>query len=123
MDGPFNLTQNNIDKVKEQAGVYILGGKSADGKSWGCYVGRSDNDISERLQFWFDLIEGARKPENTTDRCILGKGPDHYWRAYTNTSRKAYNEECRVYHKHGYTCNAIHPAKSNNAWSHLVCGE
>lgn len=123
MDGPFTLNQANIDKVRQQAGAYILGGRSGDGKLWGCYVGRSDDDISARLQYWLDLITGARRAGNDTDRCILRSEPGSYWRLYANTAREAYNEECRVYHKHGYTCNAIHPAKSSDVWSCPVCGE
>jgi hypothetical protein len=122
MDGPFNLTQGNINKVNQRSGAYILGGKSAHGKYWGCYAGRSDDDISERLQYWLDLINGARELVNHTDRCILRRRPDLYWRSHTTTAKAAYNEECRLYHE-GYSCNAIHPAKSNNAWNCPICSE
>ena len=123
MEGPHTLTQGNIDKVKHQAGVYILGGKSSDGSHWGCYVGRSDDDIAARLQHWLDLVEGIRQPENDTDRCMLRKNPDHYWRTYSTTAKEAYNEECRIYHEKDYTCNAIHPAKSSSTWRCPSCGE
>jgi hypothetical protein len=123
MKGPFTLTQENVDKVKAEPGAYILGGKSSNGKYWGCYVGRSDEDISNRLQHWLDLMSGDRDPENDTDLCLLGKNPDRYWRVYTATAREAFDEECRVYHKHGYSCNSIHPAKSSRRWTCLICGE
>lgn len=51
MEGPFKLIDKNIDRVKRQSGVYILGNKESDNKYVGYYVGRSDDNIAERLAY------------------------------------------------------------------------
>ena len=82
MKGPFDLTINNINLIKNEPGVYILGKKHSDGGYWGCYVGRSDDDISKRINYWFNLVEGKESPRNETERCVVASEPIYYWREY-----------------------------------------
>jgi len=124
MEGPFNLTAENIAKVRKEPGVYILGFRGADGKDYGCYVGRSDEDISGRLGAWFALLTGDHIPHNDSERCVLRRRPDRYWREYAQSANQAYERECAIYHEHGqgYECNDVHPAKSYQHWHCPICG-
>jgi hypothetical protein len=124
MEGPFDLTAGNIAKVREELGVYILGYYSGtERKDYGCYVGRSDDNVASRLSSWLSLVNGGREPQNDSERCVLKSNPDRYWREYTSTAKQAYERECEIYHEHGqgYECNDIHPAKSSQDWTCPVC--
>lgn len=125
MRGPFDLTTENIRLIKNEPGVYVLGGKNSDGSYWGCYVGRSDEDVADRISYWFNLINGDEVPKNDSEKCIIRSSPKYYWREYTNSAREAYELECKIYHDHdnGYSCNVIHPAKTYSSWSCPICGE
>lgn len=121
MEGPFNLTAENINRVKKQSGVYILGNKESDNKYVGYYIGRSDDNIAERLAFWLNLIQAEEKPKNDSEKCIISNSPKLYWRDYTDSAKQAYEKECKIYHEKEYECNKIHPAKTYNAWVCPVC--
>lgn len=123
MEGPFKLIDKNINKVKRQPGVYILGDKKSDKKYVGYYVGRSDDNIAERLAYWFYLIQAEEESKNDSEKCIINKSPKLYWMDYTNSAKQAYEKECKIYHEKEkeYVCNKIHPAKTYNAWVCPVC--
>lgn len=125
MEGPFDLIVKNVNLIKNEPGVYILGNKNSDGSYWGCYVGRSDEDISNRINHWLNLINGIESPENDSEECVIENKPIYYWREYVNLAKEAYDLECRIYHDHddGYTCNDIHPAKTYNSWFCPICGK
>ena len=118
MEGPFDLTSENVAKINRNPGVYILGYFS-NGKNCGAYVGRSDTDLRDRME--------DHLPENERNDCLRGHSLDRYWREYCASALEAYNRECEIYHEHGngsgYTCNVIHPSKSNPRWTCPVCGE
>ena len=124
MDRPFDFTSENVENIRQEPGVYILGYRGTDDKDYGCYVGRSDDNMASRLASWLNLLNGGRQPANSSERCIKRRNPDRYWREYTQTAKGAYDRECQIYHEHGegYECNDIHPAKSNQRWSCPVCG-
>ena len=121
MGGPFKLIAKNINKVKSQSGVYILGNKESDNKYVGYYVGRSDDNIAERLAYWLILIQGEDEPKKDSEKCIISNSPKLYWRDYTNSAKQAYEKECRIYYDKRYVCNKINPAKTYNAWVCPVC--
>lgn len=124
MDGPFDFTSKNVEKIRQEPGVYILGYRDTDGEDYGCYVGRSDENVASRLAAWLNVLDGSRKGANSSERCIKRRNPDRYWREYTKTAKGAYDRECQIYHNQedGHECNDIHPAKSNERWSCPVCG-
>ena len=96
MNGPFDLTIKNINLIKEEPGVYILGGKNSDDSYWGCYVGRSDEDISDRINHWFNLVNKVESPENDSEECIVDNKPIYYWREYVSSAKEAYDLECKI---------------------------
>jgi len=115
-NGPYDLTQDNVGKLKSQPGAYIIG-YSRDGAIYGAYVGRSDDDLKGRLR--------DHLPANETNECIKRLGCDRFWYQYADSAKAAYDIECTTYHKQngGYSCNVNHPAKSNSNWKCPVCGE
>ncbi len=114
MEGPFGLTAENVSNIKEKPGVYVLGYHS---ENYGAYVGRSDISLRERMK--------DHLPEYEKNSCMRRLSVDRFWIEYTESALAAYNQECQIYHKHGsgYTCNSIHPSKSNPQWTCPVCGE
>ncbi|XOA42985.1 MAG: hypothetical protein ACKKMO_00745 [Candidatus Nealsonbacteria bacterium] len=123
MKGPFDLTSKNIQNVKKEPGVYILGNKENNDKYIDYYVGRSDSDISDRLTYWLNLTQGEVEPKNDSERCVLNNRPKFYWRNYTESARQAYEQECKIYHDKKHECNDIHPAKTYSTWFCPVCNE
>ena len=114
MEGPFGLTAENVSNIKEKPGVYVLGYHS---ENYGAYVGRSDISLRERMK--------DHLPEYEKNSCMRRLSVDRFWIEYTESALAASNQECQIYHKHGsgYTCNSIHPSKSNPQWTCPVCGE
>lgn len=114
MRGPYRLRQINIDQyVSSKSGAYCLTYSAGD-KNMACYVGRSDNDLNSRLK--------DHLPGNEIDPCIIRKSVDKFYFQETNSTREAYDLECKWYHEYKPSCNNIHPDKTYLNWSCPVCG-
>lgn len=86
MKGSYELTTERIDEVvtKTSAGNYALGYRS-DGTFILCYVGRSDDDVKERLKSW------------------VGKTKKYkgFMFSYATSPKAAFEKECKNYHDFG----------------------
>jgi hypothetical protein len=103
--GPYPLTDAGVKAavLSKSPGAYALGKMGADGVFYIDYVGRSDEDIAERL---------------------LKHAPEYYpqfFFGYYSTSQAAHAKECWLYHTFKPPKNLIHPAKPKN--SRLACPE
>lgn len=99
LDGPWNLTDEIIDEnfTETKPGNYILC-KKADSKGYFVpnYVGRSDNDLKDRLHKWV--------------------GKYKYFKAeYATSAQQAFEKECNHWHElggpEGKLDNKVHPAR------------
>ncbi len=90
--GPHKFTQENINVhvATKGIGVYALD-NTTDGKFKVSYVGRSDNDLPGRL---------AKH---------LGKGYQYFKYGYFDSTKAAFECECRIYHDFDPPDNDIHP--------------
>ncbi len=100
MEGPFPLDSQSINyEVEKAIGVYILGENSDIQSFKPRYVGRSDDDLNERLH--------QHEKENYT----------HFVYLYADSEEDAYYMECVLYHNYGEDVvlkNEIHPDKPKN---------
>lgn len=87
MKGPYPLSHRSIDEHvdKERKGVYLLY-VTKDGPPR--YVGRSDDDLNERLRSWVGA--SGRFGDYRFFRFEYVRGP-----------RKRFERECNLYHQHG----------------------
>lgn len=97
---PYPLSNDVIEDVVEPGcpGVYVLYGFDNSGRSAPRYVGRADRDLRARLRDWL--------------------GDSRYmWFvfAYASSPKKAYEEECHLYHQLQPLDNRIHPDRPNGA--------
>lgn len=102
--GPFPLTQNGIDSnvKKTSAGAYALG-KVENGTFYIRYVGRSDNDVNDRLH---DHV---------------GKY-SRFKYEYYGSAKAAFEKECRLYHDFKPTNNKVHPSRpAGSGWKCPRC--
>ena len=90
LTGPFSINSVDLYVTRASPGVYIL---SKDGRT-ASYVGRSDTDVSFRIR----------------QSISEGYGYTHFWFEYTASSRDAYLEECKYYHRYNPPDNTTHPA-------------
>lgn len=92
-EGPFTLTAETISKLvtKKSPGAYALGRLTAAG-FYVDYVGRSDDDLANRLQNW------------------VGEYP-HFKAGYYPTAQAAFIKECELYHDFTGLHNKVHPAR------------
>ena len=92
-------------------GVYALTTTSQESI---LYVGRSDEDLNDRLKKHIGEMSKSKKK-------------DYTWYKYkiTSTKREAYEDECRLFHKHNPPDNSIHPAtpEGTNYPCPLKCGK
>lgn len=97
MSGPYKLDMQTITEVVERIshGAYVLSANSHTAH----YVGRSDSDVAGRLKWW---VENSRKYT-------------HFWCEYANSSKEAFEIECRWYHKYKPVDNDKHPERSRGA--------
>lgn len=108
MQGPFNLTNEEIDKqiTKTSAGNYALGSVKDDGTFIVKYVGRSDTDLNARL------------------KAHVGKHPKFKY-SYATSPKSAFEKECKNFHDFGGTDsleNDIHPDRpANSGWKCPSC--
>ncbi len=113
LNGPYPLDNQYVNSLANRCGVYVL----VRQQGWQetiIYVGRS-TDLRTRLQ--------QHLPGNEKNDCIRQRSPTHFRFTYTREEREAYEEECRLYHRHQPPCNDLHPAKSDNRWKCPVCGQ
>jgi len=100
MSGPFEL------KLKSP-GNYALG-YTRDLTFYVLYVGRSDDDVDNRIKSW------------------VGKNPNytHFMFSYAKSSRDAFEKECKNYHDFDVPQdNKEHPKRPDGTdWKCPVCG-
>lgn len=103
--GPHPLTSDGVAlAVKAKSpGAYALGKMGTDGVFYIDYIGRSDDDVANRLL--------QHVPEPYPQFCF----------GYYSSAKAAYDKECWLYHTFRPTNNKVHPAKPKN--SSLVCPE
>ena len=106
MLGPYNLTNNEIDRVitRTSPGNYALGYTKE--KTFNvCYVGRSDNDVNARLKSW------------------VGKTSQPQFKfSYASSAKTAFEKECHNYHDFNPVDNTIHPDRpANTNWKCPRC--
>lgn len=104
MSGPYSLDLGIISNVVPESspGAYIL---SEDGKI-AHYVGRSDNDLAERLN-----RQANNYPKYT-----------HFWFETTTSAKTAFDLECRWWHKFQPEDNEKHPDRPDGSdWQCPVC--
>lgn len=96
MKGPFEIDTETIDgEVSEtSAGNYALGKKNDNGGLTVHYVGRSDDDLNDRLNDYVD--------HNIYT---------HFKYSYAGNPKAAFEEECRNYHDWKKLDNDIHPRR------------
>ena len=103
MNGPFRLTQNVIEKIipDNVIGNYAYGNVDETGTFVVQYVGRSDNNLKERIGH--------------------GIGNYEYFKfSIASSPLDAYHKECKNYHDfggdQGLLDNEIHPDKPNHVF-------
>lgn len=104
LTGPYSLTAQNIDAqiTKISPGNYALG---TDGAKFTVnYVGRSDEDLNNRLKSW------------------VGSYTHFKW-GYASSPMAAFLKECENYHDFGiHGDNKVHPARpGGSAWKCPRC--
>lgn len=108
--GPYQLNENNIQQiVPDCPGVYTLGFPSQRQNNAFVVerVGRSDNDIRERL--------GSH---------IANSDYSHFMYCYTSSAFDAFVNECHLYHDYDSAENLIHPDRPNGTnWSCPRCDQ
>lgn len=107
MNGFYDLTDKEIDKqvTKTSAGNYALGHVD-NNKFIVEYVGRSDNNLNERLKKWVGSYEKFKY-------------------SYASSPKSAFEKECENYHDFGEVeklDNDIHPDRpDDSSWKCPVC--
>ena len=103
MNGIYDLNDETIDIYvnDNRIGNYALGYIS-NNKFFVCYVGRSDNNIKQRLRQHINENENYK----------------YFKFSYANDEREAYLKECKNWHDFGglddLLINKIHPDKPKN---------
>lgn len=85
LGGPYSLTEQGIDYnvTRTSPGVYVLGHTREDDAFIVKYVGRSDDDLNDRLKQW------------------VGKGYHEFKFGYSDSPKAAFEKECTIYHDFG----------------------
>ena len=102
----YDLTYDEIDRLvlKNSIGNYAYGYLNDKGVFIVCYVGRSDNDLKERIKHGIEDMKAD--PTCRYERFKF---------SYADSIREAYEKECQNYHdfggEEGYLRNEVHPAK------------
>lgn len=105
LNGPYSLTSSGVsDAVKQKsAGAYALG-KTDNGVFAVHYVGRSDDDVANRLQ-----------------QHVSKWYPDFKF-GYFSSPKAAFEKECHLYHDFTPPDNKVHPARpAGSNWSCPAC--
>lgn len=103
--GPHPLTAAGVNAsvTAKSPGAYALGKMGNDGVFYIDYVGRSDEDVADRLT--------KHTPEYY----------QQFFFGYYPTAQAAHAKECWLYHTFKPVKNLIHPAKPKSSW--LACPE
>lgn len=108
LKGPYELTDKSINEnvTLTSAGAYALG-ESRNGTFYVSYVGRSDDDVNDRLHDWAGKYETFKFD-------------------YFDLPKAAFEKECRLYHdfggSEGKLDNKEHPDRpDNSSWQCSVC--
>lgn len=104
LKGSYALTESGIDAnvTRTSAGAYALG-RVKDETFLVSYIGRSDDDVNDRLK---DHVDDY----------------DRFKYAYFPSPKAAFEKECNLYHDFDPPDNKIHPARPNNTnWSCPRC--
>lgn len=109
LNGPYQLSLEKIDRVvtKTLPGTYVLERKDSPNSFVVNYVGRSDDDINDRLKNWVGV-----------------KGYKRFKFSYFDSPKAAFEKECEIYHDFGEDKldNEIHPDCPNDEyWRCPVC--
>jgi hypothetical protein len=92
LTGPHALTKKTIDEVvtETSAGVYALGFNDTTNTFFIDYVGRSDNDVNNRLHEWEGKYEQFKFD-------------------YFPSAKAAFEKECKLFHDFEPPGNTTHP--------------
>ncbi|GGF28982.1 hypothetical protein GCM10011611_38830 [Aliidongia dinghuensis] len=109
LTGPYAHTSAEVDNqvTRTSAGAYALGRTDSSGTFLVSYVGRSDDDLNNRLK---------THASNATYK--------QFKYGYMGSSKAAFEKECTLYHDFGESSldNKIHPARpANSTWSCPKC--
>lgn len=105
LNGPYRLDNATIEKTfpKVDSGTYVLGHINNEGLFIVEYVGRSDNDLNDRLKSWIGEYS-------------------HFKASYFERTRDAFDKECTIYHDFGNLDNKVHPASPEGvSWKCPIC--
>lgn len=105
--GPYSLTDEEIESNVSGGlpGVYALGSFRPDGSSAIEYVGRSDEDVRERLRL--------HTPYSHAQFCFV----------YCQSAEEAYQIECELFHEFRPAENYVHPTHPEGSALHCaICG-
>jgi len=109
LTGPYLLTSDKIDEIVDviSPGTYVLGYVNKNNAFVVEYVGRSDDDLNDRLGDWVDDYESFK------------------FKIY-DSAKESFEKECTIYHDFGEKeklDNDIHPDRPDNSnYSCPVCG-
>ena len=110
MKGPFQLTDSEVNRqiTSTSPGNYGLGYMKEDGTFIVEYVGRSDDDVKNRLHDW------------------TGTKYKKFKFSYASSAKEAFEKECRNYHDfdgNKKLDNKVHPDRPNGTnLKCLICG-
>lgn len=110
LEGPWELTDDKVDEVitSTSPGNYALGYTNDKATFIVRYVGRSDDDLNDRLHDW---TGNSRYTEFKAD--------------YASSAKAAFEKECHNYHDFGEARkldNKVHPDRPNGSgWKCPVC--
>ena len=111
MKGPYRLTREKVDEIitMTSPGNYALG-YVRDDTFFVYYIGRSDDDVNERVKQWV-----GEKPNIYT----------HFKFSYATSTKAAFDKECKNYHDFGGSeklDNEYHPQRPyGKNWICLYC--
>lgn len=102
LHGPYELDTTVIDKIVRGVGpgAYALTREKTEPSFVVYYVGRSDDDLNDRLKDW------------------VGTKYTHFKYGFLDTAEAAFLKECRLFHDFGGVAkldNEIHPARPNGS--------
>lgn len=113
MEGPYDFTEEKIDEIvtEKSAGNYALGRMKKDKKTKKetktflvSYVGRSDDDVNNRLK---EHLEEKYKK---------------FKYSYATSPKEAFKKECKNYHDFNPPDNKKHPDRPDNTdWKCPYC--
>ncbi|HOB89744.1 MAG TPA: hypothetical protein PKG74_00215 [Candidatus Colwellbacteria bacterium] len=107
LSGPYWLSWEVINKVitRTSPGTYVLEREDSTDSFIVNYVGRSDDDVNNRLKKWVGV--------NGYKRFKLG---------YFDSPKAAFEKECAIYHDFSGLDNEIHPQRpAGTSWRCPCC--